>query len=245
MVILLSRQAGEATLVPTHYTRRVDPKGYNSWRIPASLKSLRCMAHTPTTREQQYASDQVQRTIGEHHRCGRSAASKVRRRIIRSLNASIAHVVGNASATVRIQRGSRSIGHQQPPTAAMVTMTMEPTGSTASRLGATAATTRPKLCRRRRFRRSATAAPTAAGRERRRRRANPPPARRSFGPRRRRNATAVCRRGRPAPRPAWRVRVSTSPSHVRQAGRGTRRATCRAGEGDAESRDVLIECVDR
>ena len=41
---------------------------------------------------------------------------------MRSLNASIAQVVGSAWARLRIQRGSMSIGHQQPPTAAIVTI---------------------------------------------------------------------------------------------------------------------------
>ena len=63
---------------------------------------------------------------------------------MRSLYAAIAQVVGNASATRCIQRGSRSIGHQHPPTAAIVTITIEPSGSTASRECASPATTRPK-----------------------------------------------------------------------------------------------------
>ena len=60
------------------------------------------------------------------------------------MKAAIAHVVGSANATRRIHAGSRSIGHQHPPTAAIVTMTIEPTGSTASRLRAAPATMRPK-----------------------------------------------------------------------------------------------------
>src|SRR5437660_11405641 len=75
---------------------------------------------------------------------GRSAAASGWRRIIRSLKAAIAQVVGSANATRRIHAGSRSIGHQHPPTGAIVTMTIEPTGSTALRLRAAPAAMRPK-----------------------------------------------------------------------------------------------------
>src|ERR1700722_959632 len=75
---------------------------------------------------------------------GISALDAARLRIIKSLNARIAHVVGSASATCCIQAGSKSIGHQQPPIAAIVMITIAPTGRTASRVLPTPATIKPK-----------------------------------------------------------------------------------------------------
>ena len=44
---------------------------------------------------------------------------------------------------MRIHRGSRSIGHQQPPIAAIDMITIEPSGSTESRVRATPAMISP------------------------------------------------------------------------------------------------------
>ena len=55
-----------------------------------------------------------------------------RLRIIRSLNACIAHVVGSHRATARSQPGSKSSGHQQPPIADIAMLETVPSGMTES-----------------------------------------------------------------------------------------------------------------
>src|SRR5690242_16021338 len=86
---------------------------------------------------------------------GHSAASGLSPRIMRSLKARMVHVVGTPIAAVLIQPGSNSSGHQHPPTADITMAATEPIGSTESRLGAIAATARPKA--------AATKAIAAAG----------------------------------------------------------------------------------
>src|SRR6204780_914652 len=74
---------------------------------------------------------------------GSNAADGGSLRIIKSLNACIVHVVGSHRASSRIQRGSKSSGHQHPPIAAIAMLKVTPNGITESWLGAIDAITRP------------------------------------------------------------------------------------------------------
>ena len=65
-------------------------------------------------------------------------------RIIKSLNDCIVQVVGAKRASTRIQRGSKSNGHQHPPIAAIAMLRVTPNGITASCVREIDAITNPR-----------------------------------------------------------------------------------------------------